>query len=208
MTVVSVKNVKGHLAEVKLSSGKTVYIERDFAAEIPLKAGMTFGEDELSAVVKESEYRRAKARALYFLDRADRTEKVLIRKITEGGIEKSAAEKAVKRLKELGLVDDFRFAENAYSHLAEQNVSKRAAYAKLYEKGVPPEIIKQVLENDTETDEVSQVTAVIEKKYKNKLCAADGAKKTAAALIRKGFSYASVREAMRKFSNDTDFEED
>ena len=208
MTVVSVKNQKGHLLEVVFSDGKSIFLERDYAAEEGIKAGLSLSGEEISDLLKESEYRRAKSRALWFLDRADRTERVLKEKIVSGGISKEAAERAVVRLKELGLVDDLRFAENAYAHLLEQNVSKRAAYQKLYGKGVPSDIIKQVLAEDTETDEVSQVTAVIEKKYLNKLRAENGDKKTAAALIRKGFSYASVREALKKFRIETDFGED
>ena len=121
-----------------------------------------------------------------------------------GGISKDAALRAVARLKELGLVDDYRFAENYYDRLKEQNVSKHAAYQKLYTKGVPADIIKQVLA-DTEVDEVEQVTNVIEKKYLSKLNAENGSEKVAAALIRKGFSYYSVREAMKKYKNEIEF---
>lgn len=205
MTVLSVKNVKGHLVAVSFDDGKTVYIERDYAAETGIKAG--FSTDDITEILKESDYRRAKSRALWFLDRGDRTEKTLCEKITQGGISREAALKAIARLSELGLVDDRRFAENYYARLKEQNVSKRASYLKLYQKGVPADIIKEVLSADTETDEVSQVLCLIEKKYKSKISAENGAQKTAAALLRKGFSYSSVREAMKRFNTEMDLEE-
>lgn len=206
MKIIAVTPQKGHLYRVELSE-TTVFIERDYAAEIGLKPGMEIDEAGLKKIVAESEYRRAKSRALWFLDRADRSEKVLCEKIVAGKISKTAALKAIERLKELGLVDDLRYAENLYSRLAEANVSKRAAYAKMYEKGVPPEIIKKVL-NENETNENAQIKALIERKYRLKIEADDGPKKVAAALIRKGFSYSAVRHAVNEYTENKLQEED
>lgn len=206
MKIIAVTPQKGHLYRVELSE-KTVFIERDYAAEIGLKPGMEIDEAGLKNIVAESEYRRAKSRALWFLDRADRSEKVLCEKIVAGKISKTAALKAIERLKELGLVDDLRYAENLYSRLAEANVSKRAAYAKMYEKGVPPEIIKKVL-NENEPDENAQIKALIERKYRLKIEADDGPQKVAAALIRKGFSYSAVRHAVNEYTENKLQEED
>lgn len=205
MQIKTVTPKKGHLVEVETEE-KTFFIERDYAYEVGLKPGLSLEESQVEALLYESDYRRAKSRALWFLDRADRSEKVLCEKIVAGGISKTAATAAIKRLKELGLVDDVRYAQNLYSRYVRENVSKRAAYAKMYEKGIPPEIIKSVL-NEIAADEQQQLAALIEKKYRNKIAAEDGPQKVAAALIRKGFSYSAVRSAVNKYT-ETELQEE
>lgn len=205
MKIKSLAKVKGHLIKVTLTDESSVFIERDYAAELCLKEG---GEiDNLTEILKESEYRRAKSRALWFLDRADRTEKVLCEKITSGGISKEAALRAVSRLKELGVVSDRRYAENFAERMALSNMSVREINRKLYAKGVPADIIKQVL-GGMETDEKEQIKNLIIKKYRNKLNAENGVQKTVASLMRKGFSYSKIRDALKEFETETEFEED
>lgn len=206
MIIKSISRQKGHLFKVEAGE-KTVFIDCDLLAEKGLKVGREITDEELQKIVEESEYRRAKSRALWFLDRADRSERTLCEKIVSGGISKTAALKAINRLKELGLVDDTRYARNLYARYVEANVSKRAAYAKMYEKGVPTDIIKAVI-GETETDEVSQISALIEKKYRNKITGEEGPKKVAAALVRKGFSYSAVRQAVNNYTNEELQEED
>ena len=112
-------------------------------------------------------------------------------------------EKFSQRLKEVGLLDDNRFAENYANRLIESNVSKREALQKLLLKGVPYDLAKSVLE-ETETDELSQIKNVIEKKYKNKLLSENGAQMVYAALVRKGFSYGAVKTALNEFIEESE----
>ena len=199
MIIKSLTKQKGHLVKIDLGE-RELLIDRDLAYEKLLKEGNTLTEDEAEKLFYESEYRRAKSRALWFLDRADRSEKVLLEKVISGGIAKEPAKEAIARLKELGLVDDIRYARNLFERYKEQNVSKRAAYAKMYEKGVPPEIIKTVL-NENETDEIGGILSLIERKYRNKIAAENGPEKVAASLIRKGFSYSDVKTAIKKYTS-------
>lgn len=200
MIIELAEKYKGHTVKVT-AGGKTLYLDRDLAAEAGIKPGRETNGKELEDLLRESDYRRAKSRALWFLDRADHSEKSLCEKITRAGISTEAALRAIERLKELGLVDDRRYAENLYARFAAANVSKRAAYAKMYEKGVPAGIIKEVL-SQSEVNEQEQLEALIERRYRAKLSAPDGPGKVAAALIRKGFSFDVVRAAVKKYTSE------
>ncbi|MBR0466103.1 MAG: regulatory protein RecX [Clostridia bacterium] len=199
MKIKSITKQKGHLVKIDLGDCE-ILLDSDFAYEMCLRAGNDLTDAEIEKLLFESDYRRAKSRALWFLDRADRSEKVLLQKVTANGIKKEPAIRAIERLKELGLVDDTRYARNLFAKYCEQNVSKRAAYAKMYEKGVPTDIIKSVI-NESETDEEKQILSLIERKYKTKITASDGPQKVAAALIRKGFSYSDVKSAIKKYTS-------
>ena len=133
MKIKSITKQKGHLVKIDLGD-REILLESDFAYEMCLRAGKDLTAAEIEKLLFESDYRRAKSRALWFLDRADRSEKVLLQKVTANGIKKEPAIRAIERLKELGLVDDTRYARNLFAKYCEQNVSKRAAYAKMYEK--------------------------------------------------------------------------
>ena len=201
MVITEIKKDKLHLMRVFLSDGNEVLIDKDVCNEKCLKKGMEL--DGLEEIIFESDYRRAKSRAIWYLDRTDHTEKALYDKLLRAGFKPKPCAKVIARLKEVGLLDDNRFAENYANRLTESNVSKREALQKLLLKGVPYDLAKSVLE-ETETDELSQIKNVIEKKYKNKLLAENGAQKVYAALVRKGFSYGAVKTALNEFIEESE----
>lgn len=201
MIITTVKRDKNHTVRVELDSSQSVRIDLDYWNGLCLREGDTLSGEKLTEIVKESEYIRAKSRGMWFLDRADHSEKSLYEKIVKGGISATAAARAIARLKELGLIDDYRYAARMAERMSQSNISKRESYAKLLQKGIPKDIIKSVLE-DTAFDEASQIEAVIQKKYRTKLADKDSIQKIYAALIRKGFSYGAVREALKKYTQE------
>lgn len=203
MQIIEIKKDKLHLMKIALSDGSEILIDKDVCAENCLKAGCEI--EDVSALVFESDYRRAKSRAVWYLDRNDHTEKGLYDKLVRAGFRKEACAKVIARYVEVGLLDDERYARNYAERLMEANVSKREAVAKMLQKGVPYDLAKSVLE-ETDTDEQTQIKNLIEKKYRHKLTAEKGGEKVFAALVRKGFSYSLVREALKSYIEE--FEED
>jgi regulatory protein len=201
MVITEIKKDKLHLMRLFLSDGNEVLIDKDVCNEKCLKKGMEL--DGLEEIIFESDYRRAKSRAIWYLDRMDHTEKALYDKLLRAGFKPKPCAKVIARLKEVGLLDDNRYAENYANRLIESNVSKREALQKLLLKGVSYDLAKSVLE-ETQTDELSQIKNVIEKKYKNKLLAENGVQKVYAALVRKGFSYGAVKTALNEFIEESE----
>lgn len=203
MKIADIKKDKKHTVKVTLDDDRAFNLDIDYWNGLCFHNEDTINEDELNYHLKESDYIRAKARGLWFLDRADYSEKILYDKIVSGGISHTAAARAIARIKELGLIDDLKFASRLASQMSDANISKREAYAKLYNKGIPKDIIKTVLE-ETNFDESSQIEAVIEKKYRLKMRTRQDVQKVYAALIRKGFSYSAVSDAVKKYTNETE----
>ena len=171
-------------------------------AETVLGAGLAKGaeieEKKFLALCKQSDCDRAKSRALWYISRADHSEKALYDKLCRA-FPRFAAEYAVERLKELGLIDDMAYAERLAKTLSDANVSDREIKRKLFVKGVPNEIARDAVDS-LSSDSLSQITALLETKYKNRLQSEDGIRKTYAALVRKGFSYSDVRTALKEYS--------
>lgn len=203
MQITEIKKEKLHLTRVICSDGSEALIDNDVCSEKCLRVGFCLDESELAALVNESDYRRAKSRAVWYLDRMDHTEKGLYDKLLRAGFNKTACAKVIARFIEVGLIDDERYARNLAERLMEANVSKRQAVQKLMQKGVPYELAKQVLEED-QTDELQQIKNLLEKKYRTKLSGENGAEKVFAALVRKGFSYTDVREVLKSYIEDSE----
>ena len=198
MQIEAIKKDKLHLVKICFADGSEVLIDKSVCAERCLSVGMELDEDALRELAFDSDYTRAKSRAVWYLDRSDHTEKGLYEKLLRAGFSKEASAKVIARFVEVGLLNDERYAENLASRLMEANVSKREAVQKMLIKGVPYDLIKQVL-SENETDEQAQIKNLLDKKYRTKLMGADGAQKVFAALVRKGFSYGAVREALKSY---------
>ena len=207
MNIVEIKKDKKHTVKVSFSGGKAFSFDLDYWNELCLYENDEIDDETLKFHLKESDYIRAKSRGMWFLDRADYSEKTLYEKIVAGGISNAAAARAVARLKELGLLNDQKLAARLAEQMSQANISKREAYAKLYSKGIPTNIIKSVLE-ETNFDEHSQILAVIEKKYRTKMNTKENIHKVYSALIRKGFSYSAVRDAIKKHTQEIEIYEE
>ncbi len=207
MKIVEIKRDKKHTVKVSFDSGKAYNFDLDYWNNICLHENDDIDDEALNYHLRESDYIRAKSRGMWFLDRADYSEKTLYEKIVAGGISGTAAARAVARLKELGLVDDEKLARRLAEQMSNSNISKRESYAKLYNKGIPTSVIKLVLE-DTDFDELTQILAIIDKKYRTKMDTKENIQKVYAALIRKGFSYSGVRDAIKKYTQEIEFYEE
>ena len=207
MKICEIKPAKLHFNEVYLSNGEKVLLDKDVCAEKSLMCDMEIDPDFLEELRFKSDYVRAKSRALWYLDRMDYSEKALYEKLVQKGFDKKASSAVVAKLVELGLLNDRRYAEHLAVKLTEQGNSKRAALQKMLSKGVTYDLAKEVL-SETETDEVSKILALIEKKYSAKLQDRDNFQKVYAALVRRGFSYGDVKTALKKYKEDLEFSEE
>lgn len=201
MKIVEIKRDKKHTVKVSFNDGKHFNFDLDYWNSLCLHEQDELDDETLKFHLNESDYIRAKSRGMWFLDRADYSEKKLYEKIVAGSISNAAAARAVARLKELGIIDDMRLASRLADQMSDANISKREAYARLYQKGISTDVIKSVLE-ETVFDEASQIKEVIQKKYQNKMFDKTQIQKVYAALIRKGFSYSAVRDAIKKYTQE------
>lgn len=207
MQIREIKKDKQHLTKLIFEDESVLLLDNDICAEEGIAVGADIDGESLKEYKAESDYRRAKSRAMWYLDRMDYTEKALYEKLIKAGFGAKASAKVLAKLCELGLVDDRRYAERFAERCRDSNVSKREAVHKMLFKGVPLELARQVTE-ELETDEVGQVLALIEKKYERKLSEEGGYQKVFAALARKGFAFESIKSALKKYNEELEFSED
>ncbi len=111
-------------------------------------------------------------------------------------IQNSAIELVVERLQERGYVDDQKFAEYyVENRFVKKGVSKKRLEMELRKKGVAEDVIKKVLA-ETTRDDKEELAKMIQKKWKKYT-----KEKLIAYLVRQGFRYDEVQEAVaQKYS--------
>ncbi len=207
MLILSLEKQKKHLTALCLDNGERVLLDTESCLENGLTAGIDISAEQLERLRHASEYRRARERALWYLDRADRTQKEIYKKLCTAGFEEKTAAEVVARLTEVELLNDRRFAERFAERCRENGISPRETVRRLYEKGISGDLAREV-SLATPDDEEARISAVIEKKYARRLCEDGGTEKVYAALARRGFSFSAIRAVLKKYNDELEYSEE
>ena len=199
MKIVALQNRRKCLTAVKLENGEELLLDTEIVIIRDLKPGVLL--DDPDALLYESDFKRAKSRALWYLSRGDLTEKGLLDKLKLAGFGEKASADATERMTELGLIDDEKFARRLAEILESSGSSEKEIYFKLVNKGVPSNVAKEVL-SERETDESEKIKKLLYTKYQSKLNTDEGVQKVIASLARKGFSFSDIKDAIRAYNEE------
>lgn len=184
----------------------SVYIDGEFFAKIDneilfksnLKIGSTVDENIINALVNDSDYKRSKNKSLYLLSFKDHSKKELEDKLKKDYSDE-AANKAVQRMEELGLINDFAFAEKyAKDLLFVKHFSKRRTEFELVAKGINRELICEILDS-IDYDPIVHIKFLIDKKYKLAYTDEKIKKRAIAFLQRYGYSWDDIKQVFDTF---------
>ena len=149
---------------------------------------------------KQSDTRRALDKAMDYLSLRDHASGELYQKLCRKFDAPSAAY-AVARAGELGLLDDAGFARRRAAELLRKRKSRREILTDLAAKGIDRDTAAEAVEalyecdEEGEDPELATARALVQRHYAAKL-AAGKRDQVAAALARRGFSHAIIREAL------------
>mgnify|MGYP000483501184 FL=1 len=109
LIVVIIQGKKGKLI-IRAEGGLSFPLYEKEAAKYRLTEGGTLTEQEWNEICSEILEKRAKRRAMYILQRMERTECQLRRKLQENGYPEEIVECAMDYVKSFHYVDDYRYA--------------------------------------------------------------------------------------------------
>lgn len=185
-------------------------VDEDFWFSSGYISGDEIDDTELAAFKEAASSRIAFNSAMYSLDLRDHSVREMRMKLMRK-YEPEAVESAIERLVELGLLNDERYAENFARELFEyKKYGKNRIKSELFRRGIDSDIINNVLDEifeAEETDNVERIVDIINKKYYNKMIDEKSRQKVFAALMRLGYGYSDIRQAMSEFSDDEYYEE-
>ena len=162
--------------------------------------GKDIDDEDLHEIIRLSNERRAKEKALWLISYRDHSKKELTDKIKRTCDEESA-DKAVERMEELGLVNDESYALHyAQKLIFTKHMSKNAVVYELARKGIDKELAAEILD-EIEVDSSEQIRMIIDKKYKN---ISDGKirRRAVAALQRLGYRWDEIKGVIEEYAED------
>lgn len=180
---------------LRLDNETEYTVDRRTLDESPYRVGSDITAEQLEALLTQSQYNRARERALYLLGLRDYACGELEQKLhTEASPEIAAT--VVARLQEVGLLDDAAYARRLARHLTEyKQYPRRRVEQELRRRGIDSATVCDAV-SALESDDFQQALALLEKKYYNKLNAPEDRRRATAALARRGFTYTAIRRAM------------
>lgn len=197
MIITSTKERKKSLTALYIDGEYAVSVDTMTFLSTGKKVGSEITDEELHELIETSKYNRAKEKALYLIEYRSRTKKELFDKLVVLFGE-SAAERAVERLEELGLINDEKYArEYAEVLLDRKGFSRQRAAFELIKKGIDKDIIEEILD-ELETDPVEQIRKLLETKFARRLSNEKDLAKTVNSLKAMGYRWSDINEAMNK----------
>ena len=142
--------------------------------------------------------RKAKLRAMRLLERMDRTEAQLRRKLREDAYPEDVIDAAIQYVASFGYIGDAGYARR-FVQSRQQSKSKREIREALMQRGVSKDLIDQALEEGYEDADVSAaICRLLRKRHFDAETATDVEKKKMMGyLIRKGFRYEDVLKILQ-----------
>ncbi len=160
----------------------------------------------------EDVLRRAKKRALYLLGERMMCKGELIAKLTKtygAEIARQAAEYACG----LGYVNDEEYAPRLAEYLiGRKRWGLRRVRLEMLHRGLDRDLVENTLAEIPEDEIDEELTALVEKKYANKLDDRADRQRTIASLARRGYDFGAIKRCIERFlsnaGDNAEFDED
>lgn len=149
-------------------------------------------------VLKEILGIRVKKRALFLLERMDRTEQQLYEKLRQSSYPEVCIEEAVAYVKQYHYIDDLKYAKT-YVRCQQQKKSRQRLRTDLIKKGVARELIEQALEEEFASDEREKIKELLEKRHYDCACTdRREQQRMYQFLMRRGYKNGDILAVMRQ----------
>ena len=185
--------------KVCLDSGESLILYRSEIRSLGLKEGDSLTEEMHQQIFTEIIGKRVKKRALYLLEKMDRTESQLREKLLSSEYPRECVEDAIAYVYQYHYLDDLRYAKT-YIRYRQDKLSRQQIRQKLMAKGIKREYIEQALTEEYSEDEISQISKLLQKKnYQGEGKDTAEFRKVYQYLLRRGFRSSDILREMEKF---------
>lgn len=199
MIVTDIKPVTKQKFQIEIDGQPAFVVYKGELFRYHLEKDREIEECVYTEIIDEVLTKRAKLRAMYLLQKMDRTKWELERKLQESGYPKVVIERALAYVESFHYIDDKRYTE-MYMQNQKQKKGKARIKMELMRKGVSSEVITEVFEEtEDEIDTREVIRGLIEKKCSYRKDVDEKEKrKLYGFLLRRGFSSADILSVFRE----------
>lgn len=197
--VCSLENVGKGRYRIAFENGVSCLVYRSEIRGMGLEADTHISEEQYEHLIKDIVGKRAKKRALYLLERMDRTEQQLREKLISSEYPAECVEDAIAYAKSFHYIDDSRYAET-FTRYSKEKLSRGQIKQKLMGKGVPGNVIDVAIENEYDADETEHIRRLLEKKHFDSTSCDDSEfRRIYQYLLRRGFRSNDILKEMKRY---------
>jgi regulatory protein len=186
---------------ITLENGKKMALYRQTVEDFALYSGKALSDDEWAALQEHAGQMSAKMRAVRIVSASSVSKRDLEERLVRKGETPAQAKEAVRWMEDLHLVNDRNTAEQVVHSCISKGYGLQRAKQALYEKRIPKEYWDEALEDYP--DQMDRILSFL----RSRLDADSGdreVKKCVDALLRRGHSYGTIREALKTISLDSE----
>jgi len=186
---------------ITLENGKKLALYRQTVEDFALYSGKELTDGEWKALQEQAGIMSAKMRAVRIVSASSVSRRDLRDRLVRKGETEEQAAQAVQWMEELHLIDDRNTAEQIVHACISKGYGLQRAKQALYEKRIPKQYWDDALADYP--DQMDKITAFLRSRLDEDSDQRE-VKKAIDALIRRGHSYGTIREALKNISLDSD----
>lgn len=179
---------------VRLDNGTAMRLYRQTVEDHALFSGKELNEEVMKVLRKDAGQMSAKMRAVRIVSASSVSKDDLCQRLIRKGEDPQQAREAVQWMSDLNLVDDRQTAEQIVSRCVARGYGLVKAKQMLYEKRIPKQYWQAVL--DDYPDQTEKIVGFLRSRLTSESDERDR-KRAIDALVRRGHSYAQIRNALR-----------
>ena len=199
MIVNNVISLSNNRFKIEVEGSSTFALYKKELDKYGLKVGSTITDSLWTEIKNDILLKRAKKRALHLLEKMNRSESNLRRKLREGFYPDDVIDQAISYVKSFGYINDDNYTK-IFIESKMYRKSRKEIYQGLRQKGIDPESIKEALQrhycDDVELEVIRSI--IIKRKIDFNEASKGDINKLYSYLARKGFSYDGIDKAIKE----------
>jgi len=198
------------LSVISLDGCVWLRVHKKHFGKLPLEEGQCVDPEEYIDRMAALQFADCYEAGLTVLDQAACASGDMKRKLTRKGYVEPAVEAAVEKLKEVGFLDDLRYAQRLAQSQLKKPVGAYAVKRKLRAKYLSEEAVEAAMEGFDDDQQTAACKSAAEKLYRKYavLPPREGRAKLSQALARRGFCWDAISSAVEEvIAGWDDFEE-
>ena len=180
-----------------LDDGSILRVGEGEVIDFALYAGRELTAEEAESLTRAARSSGLKEKTLNLLTVKPQSRKELERKLEQWEASEQETAAICDRMEELGLINDAAYAAQVVRHYSAKGWGEHKLRDELYRRGVPRDLWQQALEQAE--DSTDAIDAFIAKKLTGKQPDRALLKKVSDALVRRGFGWEEVRDALNRY---------
>lgn len=197
MKLIDIVPLEKGKVKIEFDSAQDLVLYKSELCKLALEKQTELQEDVYNQIYYGIIGKRVTKRAMHLLEKMDRTEEQLRKKLMEGDYPSELVENAIAYVKSYHYIDDERYA-HTFVRLNQERKSKARIRQDLLSRGVAEDLIDRALDAD-ETDQGILIQKLLEKKqYNPETATLKDAQKMYRFLLRRGFLHSEIMHALHK----------